>query len=984
MRVAGGKGNRTNPASFRGLFTVRVALAACVLCFVLSGCGGTAVAGSESPSLVASPSSVDLGDVPVGTGTCAAVSLVNNSSVPVKVTQLNVNGLSFSIAGQTSLPVSIAAGSTYSVTVNFNPAAAGPASGQLSIASDASTSGATVISLSGTGAAVAQASVALSAMSCASTSMIGSGKDLCTVTLNQAAPSGGVIVNLSSNNAAGVVPATAAVLTNQTSAQFTAKVSPVSTAQAVVLTASEGGATMNFALQLNAYVPTLQISPASVAFGAVALNTLSTRPISLSSVGSAPVIVSTPSLTGSGFSVSGAIFPLTLNPSQTVTLNVQFDPTVAGAVAGQLTLLSNSSTNDTAIIALSGTGQAPAPPPGALSTLSCASVSFTGGGKDLCTITLSSPAPNGGASVILSTNNPAVVVPTSAWIPMNGTGAQFTANVSPVLTTQAAAITASESGATINFALQLNAYVPTLQISSASVAFGAVALNTLSTRPLNLSSVGNAPVVVTAPTLTGSGFSISGATFPLYVNPGHTTSLSVQFDPAAVGAATGQLTISSNSATNGTAIIALSGNGQLVASFPYSGSPLVNTQIPPNAATPISGNFFGMTIQHLGSTPFPAFPVSTFRLWDVAVWSTVEPSSGQFVWTKMDGSIAIAKQNGVSDFIFTFGSVPAWASSNPSDPCTNGDGAGACDPPDMTAFDDLTTRVVQRYCGTIKYYETWNEANNSSYWAGTNDQLLTIARHINQIAKDPANCGCANGVCAPNGGANPNQVLMPSISRITPANLSWLDSYLAGAGAQYPYADVAAFHGYDITSPEDIAIGIQSLNQTLAKHGLSNLQLWNTEASWGSMTPVGQPQASWLMRYHAVLAMSGVSRFIWYSYDNCGWGTLWETTLCSSPQMPVGQLTDPGKSYGVIESWLSGATLPSCQQYANGLWACELQRAAGYDAWMLWSSTGTDITVPIPDNSGLTVYRDWQNNVNTLPTELTVGQMPVLLENHDL
>jgi hypothetical protein len=51
---------------------------------------------------------------------------------------------------------------------------------------------------------------------------------------------------------------------------------------------------------------------------------------------------------------------------------------------------------------------------------------------------------------------------------------------------------------------------------------------------------------------------------------------------------------------------------------------------------------------------------------------------------------------------------------------------------------------------------------------------------------------------------------------------------------------------------------------------------------------------------------------------------------------------------------------------------------------MLWSSTGTQISVPIPEESGLTVYRDWQNNVKTLPAELTVDQMPVLLENHDL
>jgi hypothetical protein len=97
--------------------------------------------------------------------------------------------------------------------------------------------------------------------------------------------------------------------------------------------------------------------------------------------------------------------------------------------------------------------------------------------------------------------------------------------------------------------------------------------------------------------------------------------------------------------------------------------------------------------------------------------------------------------------------------------------------------------------------------------------------------------------------------------------------------------------------------------------------------------------------------------------------------------MPVGQLTDPGQAYGVIENWLSGATLQNCQLYENGLWICELQRPGNYSAWMIWSSTGTNITVPIPESFGLTQYRDWQNNVNPLTSELSIGELPVLLGN---
>jgi fibronectin type 3 domain-containing protein len=68
------------------------------------------------------------------------------------------------------------------------------------------------------------------------------------------------------------------------------------------------------------------------------------------------VTISAASVTGSGFTVSGGSFPITLTTNQTATLNVQFDPTVVGAVTGQLTITSNSSTGSSAVVSLSGTG----------------------------------------------------------------------------------------------------------------------------------------------------------------------------------------------------------------------------------------------------------------------------------------------------------------------------------------------------------------------------------------------------------------------------------------------------------------------------------------------------------------------------------------------------------------------------------------------------------------------------------------------------
>jgi fibronectin type 3 domain-containing protein len=55
--------------------------------------------------------------------------------------------------------------------------------------------------------------------------------------------------------------------------------------------------------------------------------------------------------------MSGAAFPVTLNPNLALTLDVQFDPTATGVASGQLTIHSSSSTNGTVVISLSGTGE---------------------------------------------------------------------------------------------------------------------------------------------------------------------------------------------------------------------------------------------------------------------------------------------------------------------------------------------------------------------------------------------------------------------------------------------------------------------------------------------------------------------------------------------------------------------------------------------------------------------------------------------------
>ncbi len=106
--------------------------------------------------------------------------------------------------------------------------------------------------------------------------------------------------------------------------------------------------------------PQLTISATALSFGSVTVNTATTQSLTLTSSGTTPVTVNSAAITGAGFTIVGGSFPVTLNPTQTLALQIQFEPTTTGAVTGQLTISSNSTSGSTTAVALSGTGTAAA------------------------------------------------------------------------------------------------------------------------------------------------------------------------------------------------------------------------------------------------------------------------------------------------------------------------------------------------------------------------------------------------------------------------------------------------------------------------------------------------------------------------------------------------------------------------------------------------------------------------------------------------
>jgi len=109
-----------------------------------------------------------------------------------------------------------------------------------------------------------------------------------------------------------------------------------------------------------AAILTLGISPTTgLSFGNVTTGTSSaTQNVTITNTGNSNVTISQINLSGAGYTMTGGSAPVTLTPTQSITLVVQFSPTTAGSLPGNISVVSNA-TGSPATITLAGTGVAP-------------------------------------------------------------------------------------------------------------------------------------------------------------------------------------------------------------------------------------------------------------------------------------------------------------------------------------------------------------------------------------------------------------------------------------------------------------------------------------------------------------------------------------------------------------------------------------------------------------------------------------------------
>ena len=244
------------------------------------------------------------------------------------------------------------------------------------------------------------------------------------------------------------------------------------------------------------------------------------------------------------------------------TSSVKFVATISKVSSEETAIITatHGSTVKSFSISLSPTTTAVGSPE--LKSLSCATTSFTGAGKTSCTASLSA-ASSKAVAVALASTSSSVVVPAAATIAAGSSTVSFTATVSAVVNAQTATISAVANGTSRDVAIQLKSSKgatssASLSLSTSSMQFGDVAVGTAVTKSVTVTSTGNVPATIESDSTRGTGFSVSGGSFPASLKPGQAVVLTVHFNPTAAGPAAGQLTITGSA---GTQTISLAGTG---------------------------------------------------------------------------------------------------------------------------------------------------------------------------------------------------------------------------------------------------------------------------------------------------------------------------------------------------------------------------------------------------------------------------------------
>lgn len=539
---------------------------------------GTAVG---QPAVTLSSTSLTFANQNVGTTSAAqSITMTNTGAGPLSISSIAASN---EFTQTNNCGNSLIVNGSCTINVTFTPAGANTRTGTITISDNAQNSPQT-ISLSGTGLG-AVATVAPSSLTFASQA-VGTTSAAQSFTLTNTGNADLLITSIASNSSQfGESNNCASTMTATSSCTISVTYSPTvggAVSGAIIINTSNDGSP-SVSLTGSGTGPVSSVSPTSLNFGSVSLNTASaTQTITLSSTGTTDLTVGTIAISGDYAQTNNC--PASLATGSNCTINVTFTPVAAGARTGTLTIPDNGASGGHSV-ALAGVGLGP------LISLNPSSLNFSsiaiGATASAQSITV---ANNGTVSITgLTVSVTAGDFAQSNNCPASlAVGGTCTINVTFTPTqagARSAMLSVASNAATQSASLSGAGTGPLVQLNPTSLNFGNQIINTASSpQTVTLTNVGNASLNIAA--ITGSGDFADQHNCPAALGPNSSCTISVTFTPTAAGTRTGSVTVDDD-AQGSPQSFALTGTGVL-----------------PQADMSVTGNASPASLQPNGSTTY--------------------------------------------------------------------------------------------------------------------------------------------------------------------------------------------------------------------------------------------------------------------------------------------------------------------------------------------------------------------------------------------
>jgi hypothetical protein len=355
-------------------------------------------------------------------------------------------------------------------------------------------------------------------------------------------------------------------------------------------------------------------------------------------------------------------------------------------------------------------------------------------------------------------------------------------------------------------------------------------------------------------------------------------------------------------------------------------------------------------------------------------WAFLDTGAGNYDWSYLDSWLDQIAEHQPRSVIYTFGLTPCWISSATCDGkgWGNGHNFTPSPPSDLTAsgspaFTAFVTALVQ-HCSPsghcvkdyIKYWEMWNEANITKYWAGTATQLYDMFAPVIPIIRNHV----------------PGAIV--STPPVCGGDASWMASWMTLENTYGRLSDYYGIHlylrGY---TPEERMGTIQYMLDTKNDNGWATTPWMNTETGYELVTFACSTQYTaedcrgQLVRWHVLqYAYQGggggayhVGWFNWKSFSGGGYDTTYYTMM----------------------QWLTGVTFTAPCTNQGTVWSCPLTKADGSKALIVWDTAGYSGYTPAPQYTHVKKFLNGIYGGLTIPISpgqwQKIGVVPFMFES---